>query len=779
MSQNDNTPPPAQSKKTVRTGFRLTRLAQKELKETLRDRRTIVTLVLMPLLVYPTLSLIFKTFLLSNAALFSGGEMPEIRVVYSGNTSKAEADFVFSNIGERIKFIDNKTSERGRAPLQLNDLNSEDDSNSIGSSLNVNGLEAEENGFPPWQLIRFQFIPGNANPSLADYVEAGEADLGIIFDLNDPTRKRLGDFTIVSRQDPFSLAAADHLAEQLEKANLADREFRLQMAGISTEPVVNVGRKLIGEAVEQEPSSAFPLASLVPLILVLMTITGAVYPAIDLTAGERERGTLETLMAAPLPRVGILVAKFIAVLTVAIFTALLNLIGMFVTIWVFQLDQQFGGGIFDFRVMVQIFLLLILFGAFFSALLLAVTSFAKSFKEAQVYLIPIIILSLGPGLMAMAPGISLDGINAVVPMVNILLLARDVINNEVILVPSFVAVISTLVYTYLAICLAARIFGSDSILYSGDGSLVEMFQRPTRTNLVVPLAATLFCLVMLFPLNFLSIGFLGRLPAETTAELSFRYVMMGVFTCLAFMILPALVARHQKTGFAGGFGLRRPRVVFLLAAVLLGISLWPLVMTMTEGWHAAYGLLFGSEKQEQWHAKLIETTSEQVARIRMVPPLVILFAFSVIPAVCEEWFFRGMLLRSLLKWNSVWKSILISALVFGSFHVLSNSVIALDRLLPSTLIGVMLGYLAFKSNSIWPGVILHSLNNGIVVFLAYYQPTLSDYSWFPGEDESIPVAWALVGLAVATTGILLTRFTASSGLPGNSTNATIESGDVS
>ena len=479
MSQNDNTPPPAQSKKTVRTGFRLTRLAQKELKETLRDRRTIVTLVLMPLLVYPTLSLIFKTFLLSNAALFSGGEMPEIRVVYSGNTSKAEADFVFSNIGERIKFIDNKTSERGRAPLQLNDLNSEDDSNSIGSSLNVNSLEAEENGFPPWQLIRFQFIPGNANPSLADYVEAGEADLGIIFDLNDPTRKRLGDFTIVSRQDPFSLAAADHLAEQLEKANLADREFRLQMAGISTEPVVNVGRKLIGEAVEQEPSSAFPLASLVPLILVLMTITGAVYPAIDLTAGERERGTLETLMAAPLPRVGILVAKFIAVLTVAIFTALLNLIGMFVTIWVFQLDQQFGGGIFDFRVMVQIFLLLILFGAFFSALLLAVTSFAKSFKEAQVYLIPIIILSLGPGLMAMAPGISLDGINAVVPMVNILLLARDVINNEVILVPSFVAVISTLVYTYLAICLAARIFGSDSILYSGDGSLVEMFQRPT------------------------------------------------------------------------------------------------------------------------------------------------------------------------------------------------------------------------------------------------------------------------------------------------------------
>src|SRR5262249_28060090 len=69
---------------------------------------------------------------------------------------------------------------------------------------------------------------------------------------------------------------------------------------------------------------AFSLAALVPLILVLMTITGAVYPAIDLTAGERERGTLEVLMAAPVPRVRLLLAKYVAVYFVAVLTALLN-----------------------------------------------------------------------------------------------------------------------------------------------------------------------------------------------------------------------------------------------------------------------------------------------------------------------------------------------------------------------------------------------------------------------------------------------------------------------
>jgi membrane protease YdiL (CAAX protease family) len=204
-----------------------------------------------------------------------------------------------------------------------------------------------------------------------------------------------------------------------------------------------------------------------------------------------------------------------------------------------------------------------------------------------------------------------------------------------------------------------------------------------------------------------------------------------------------------------GFGLRSPKLVFVLAAAMLGISMWPLVMSLTASWHEVYGFLFGSAKQDEWHDRLVETTSQQVARIRMVSPLVIAIAFSIVPAVCEEWFFRGMLLRSLLKTKKVWKAILISALVFGSFHVLSNSVIALDRLIPSTLIGLMLGYLAYKSNSVWPGVVLHSLNNAIVIFLAYYQPQLSKLSWFPGEEESIPYSWVAAGLVVAAMGAAL------------------------
>ena len=754
----------------TRRKFRLSRLALKELRETMRDRRTIVTLVLMPLLVYPTLSLIFKTFLLTNAGMFATAEQIVFQIGYTGNSERDSVEVALNELGRRSQFIEMENRAAKEKKLAAEEATPTD----AGTQQNDQDLPSGKSAIPtegpqPAEFLQQQwfFVEPDGLPSIRDMVESKELDAGIMFELDDRKPWEIAQVELVWRNDDISTAAASYLLQQFDSINESDRKFRLRRFNLPDGPAVTVDETVVGPVSDQDAGRAFPLASLVPLILVLMTITGAVYPAIDLTAGERERGTLETLMAAPVPRVGILVSKFLAVLTVAILTAMLNLIGMFATVWMFQLDKQFGGGVFDLTVMIQIFFLLVLFAAFFSSLLLVVTSFAKSFKEAQVYLIPIIILSLGPGLMAMAPGMSLNGINAVVPMINILLLARDVINNEVMVVPAMVAVMSTLLYAYLAIRLAARIFGSDSILYAESGSLAEMFFRPEQSNRVVPVMATVFCLIMLFPLNFASIGFLGRMPSEVKSELELRYLTMAIFTFIAFMLVPWIVARHQNTKISTGFGLRSPKLVFVLAGLLLGISLWPIVMSLTSGWHEVYGFLFGSEKQDLWHDRLVETTKQQVDRIREISPWIIAVAFSIVPAICEEWFFRGMLLRSLLKSNAAWKAIVISALIFGSFHMLSNSVIAIDRLIPSTLIGLMLGYLAYKSDSILPGIILHCLNNAIVIFLAYFQPKLSELSWFPGEEESIPVLWVVSGVVVASMGAFLAwSATRTDALPG-------------
>ena len=766
---NESQPTTSQPKKSSpkrRPKFRLSRLALKELRETLRDRRTIVTLVLMPLLVYPTLSLVFKTFLLANIGLLPSSEPVSLRIAYAGDVEKSQIRVVLDQIGAMVGEVEKQERQRQekeeqerKAAAKANEENVDDASSAspADGSADLAGIAAKfspvdgRGRYAEFYQHKWFFIEPENGVSVDQYVEAGEADVGVIFETQGKQRWEVGKAKLISRKDPQSQAAADYLFVNFKKLNELGLRMRLEGRNIPSGPTLKVSETQIGpdDAATQQ---GFPLATLVPMILVLMTITGAVYPAIDLTAGERERGTLETLMAAPVPRVGILFSKFIAVLTVAVLTAVLNIVGMFATVWAFQLDKQFGGGVFSFNVMWQILLLLILFAAFYSALLLAVTSFAKSFKEAQVYLIPIILLSLGPGLMAMAPGMTLDGLNSVTPMVNILLLARDVIQNQVTLMPALIAIVSTLFYTYLAIRLAAWIFGSDNILYAGSGSVAEMFQRPAKVNRVVPFMATIFCLILLFPINFASIGFLGRMSAETNSDLELRFMLMALFTFFAFMVVPWLVSKHQNADTKLAFGLKPPNVLYIVAGVLLGLSLWPLVMSLTSGWHEAYGFLFGEESQQAWREKLLESTKGQVTRIRSVGPHVIVIAFSIVPAVCEEWFFRGMFQRSLLAKKSAWKAILFSALAFGAFHMLGNSVIAIDRLIPTTLVGLMLGYLAYKSDSIIPGIILHSIHNAFVIFLAYYQPQLSEYSWFPAEDSPIPMSWVIAGAVVALIG---------------------------
>jgi sodium transport system permease protein len=91
----------------------------------------------------------------------------------------------------------------------------------------------------------------------------------------------------------------------------------------------------------------------------------------------------------------------------------------------------FGEAGLSALVMVQVLALLVLFAAFFSAILLALTSFARSFKEAQAYLIPVMLLALAPGLLSLTPGLQFSNWLAVTPLVNIVLLARDVFEGTV------------------------------------------------------------------------------------------------------------------------------------------------------------------------------------------------------------------------------------------------------------------------------------------------------------------------------------------------------------
>ena len=745
---------PAAPKLRPRSPFRVSRLMLKELRETLRDRRTLITLVLMPLLVYPALSLVFKTFLLNNLQGFSAADPVSLRIVYDGDGTKDE-------VREWLK----RFRQAANAALQGTESQRVGRGEESATQSPFAGIKAFDQHL--WSLNRREagLKLETLLESSAEVDGAPWADVAVYLSRPNPQTPFGFEAKIIHAENGFSRSAADYLSFCFRKANDFELKMRLRQAyfelnkpvGRSAEPTWLITQTKLGQESTGSDGLA-SLAGLIPLVLVLMTITGAVYPAIDLTAGERERGTLETLMAAPIPRFWILFSKFVAVVTVAMLTAILNLLGMFATIWAFQLDKQLGLEIFNLATIVQILLLLVLFAGFFSAVLLVVTSFAKSFKEAQVYLIPVILLSLGPGLMAMAPEMKLAGFNTVCPMVNILLLARDVITGGVQVSSAVIVVLSTTVYGVLALSFAAKLFGSDAILYADANSLKEMIMRPKQARRITPVGAAAFCALLLVPMNFASSEFLNRLPAETSGDFQLRFGMLAVFLFLMFVLFPTAVAVYQRTNFKTGFGLRVPRPVFLIGGVLLGLSLWPIVMWLTTIWHGLYGEIAGVEARNAWSNQLLEHTKAMAEKIQLMPWWTIGLCLAIAPAVCEEFFFRGMLQRSLLKKQSPWQAIAISALVFGGFHTINNSVVAIDRLIPTTLVGIVLGYLAYKSNSILPGVILHAIHNACVSYLAYFQQQLVQQPWFP-QDEKLPLTW--VGMAGLVAIISLVMIVAS------------------
>ena len=221
---------------------------------------------------------------------------------------------------------------------------------------------------------------------------------------------------------------------------------------------------------------------------------------------------METLIAAPISRMSLLIAKYVAVLTVAVLTALVNVAAMTITVSSSSLYEQLFPQGLSLTLMVQIFGLMVLFAAFFSAIMLAVTSFARSFKEAQAYLIPVMLLAISPGLLSLMPGLQLSGLLAVTPLINIVLLARDLLEHTTSPGMAAVAIVSTAIYAVLAIALASKVFGNDALLYASRGSWSDLFHRPRVERTGPTAAATLACLATLFPCFFLLGNIADRLP---------------------------------------------------------------------------------------------------------------------------------------------------------------------------------------------------------------------------------------------------------------------------
>jgi len=210
----------------------------------------------------------------------------------------------------------------------------------------------------------------------------------------------------------------------------------------------------------------------VPYMIILLTLQGAMYPAIDTTAGEKERGTIETILASPVSRMSLAVGKFLTVLTVALATAVLALLSLGVSSHVYAsskegaLTAQTGMSLAMAPEGVLAMLLMVVpVAVMFSGLLLALALMAKSFKEAQSYVQPLMLAAILPAVASLIPGLDLNLKLALIPILNVSLASKQLLMGNYQW--NWIAIIfaSSCVYAAIAVAYASFNFRRESVLF--------------------------------------------------------------------------------------------------------------------------------------------------------------------------------------------------------------------------------------------------------------------------------------------------------------------------
>jgi len=683
----------------------------KELADILRDRRTLIAMIVVPIVLYPLL-------MLGSVQAVSYQHESLEQVKLSIGVTRANQGFLLSTLIDadaralrREHEAAESTGERSAPPVE---------------------------GFTNAEIRLF-----NSIEEMQDAIRGREVPVGVVFkgdELVDRVDEQLEVVVHADYEEPRGQSAGRRVQELIARTNERLRNSRLSQLNL-TEAFV---KPYVVEEIDLSAPSSI-LGEVLPLILILMTITGAIYPAIDLTAGERERGTLESLMVCPVPVLDLIFGKFLVVTTVAIVGAALNLGSVSATVYFGGFDKVIAGRGGGLPVGTMFFLLVALvpFAVFMSAIMIAVCSYARTFKEAQNYVTPVILAVLIPGGAAALPASRLEGVMLVMPVGNMVMLAKELLLGASVTAWQVAMVmLSTTLYAGAAVAVAAKTFGQESVVFADAGSLKAVFSRKLIRPAALPtMTMSLLLTALWFPLWFFVQSALSPQPGESAVG-----ILEGTawLMPLLFVVLPILVLKYWKIGIAGAFALRRPRWTHLLAGVLVGVS----------AWIPAQELNVFQQELIRVPEAFLRNAQQIKEAIELLPwPMVILF-LAVVPAVCEELLFRGFLLSGLSTASKKWTAILVSATFFAVFHFI------LFRFAVAGALGVVLGYLCWQSRSILPGMLAHAIHNTIGVGSILY-PTWPQWIGVPETAPDaepslhLPVHVLLVGLAVFAFALFL------------------------
>jgi len=395
----------------------------KELRDILRDRRTILSMILFPVAIFPLIGFGSAKFAMMQAKKM---QAKTSSVVWIG---EANVKYLADRIGE-IPGIDL--------------MNQKLDSTQAAELLDEKSIEV------------FVIVPADFQARLDDITE-GKADVTV-----PQIRIYLKDSRTQSQRVRSKIVAMlSQVRQEITTAYMQANQIPIELINPFTIESHNIAsRKEMGGMV---------IGSFLPYVIILMSLTGAMYPAIDLTAGEKERGTLETLLVAGVDRIDIVIGKFLTVFTTSVVTVTLTICSMAVSGYV-ALKQvpEFGQavdlslGLFEVMIMI---LAMIPLSAIFSSLLMTLSLFAKSYREAQTYISPLMFIVIIPAMSSLMPDTEASQTMAFIPIANVSIMLKDGLSGSFDLGISAITMGVNLLLAVGGLMLVLRMFKKESVLF--------------------------------------------------------------------------------------------------------------------------------------------------------------------------------------------------------------------------------------------------------------------------------------------------------------------------
>ncbi|HEX2852674.1 MAG TPA: ABC transporter permease [Opitutaceae bacterium] len=401
---------------------------RKELRDMLRDRRTVISMIVIPTLLMPVL-MFGIGFISVKVMKQAQAAVPSIMILGGGDSPKLVAE-----LSAHPKFKIVPTTE--------------DWKNRISDKKVRAAVE----------------IPAGFEAAL----DRHESMVVKIFNYGGEMRSKM---------------AADELRRFLDGYSGKEIAARLAQRGLQASFIKPIEIKSENVA-PPEKVGGNAVGGIIPYFLLILAFTGAMYPAMDLTAGEKERGTLETILCSPLSRLDLVLGKFFMVLTASLSTVVFSLLSMGATFVIGGILLASGSGAggaiggaakgasrmptlpsLDPTGMLGVVIMVLPMAVLFAATLLAISLFAKSFKEAQSYVSPLIMVIVMPAVIGMLPGVELNPSLALVPILNVSLVSKELVSG--VWHWHYIALIfgSSCVYAAVALAFAVKMFNRESVIF--------------------------------------------------------------------------------------------------------------------------------------------------------------------------------------------------------------------------------------------------------------------------------------------------------------------------